>query len=510
MAPCRRKTTDGERPSARPNWAAVWLSSALLASTSTHALAQNIEDEDLLLRDIVAEDGVVTAENREDALRRAETVDFEGDETGTDGTRLITGAIPPVQTPGAVNQGRSTIDDQSNLVLDPEPFGPVGIRIGSFILRPSVTQRIAHDIEQDGRSRTERTYGRTVLRSELESDWSRHELRVYGEQVIDKTISGDGPEDPQTLANLDLRLDLSDSTTANLEFDYEFGRESQSDANAVADAFAQSDVHDFAASASLTRIFGSWRGTASIEGGRSTYGDAELNDGTIVTQSNRNENDYTVTLRAGIDIGSVHLPFVKGDYGQIIYDDTLDQNGFARSSKTYAIRAGTAFDFGEKLSGEIAVGYTQRDIDDPRLGPIQGPAIDGFVNWSPRRGTDVVLGLSTTLEDSTTADEFGSIYYTATTEVTHHLRENVTTNLSTLRLARLYGVAGRPDGLWRWRRLHLVDQPPIRLRGRRRLRKDRHPRRQRQRRVLRRPRRYAEAIKQSKPAFPLARWHHCL
>ncbi len=432
MAPCRRKNTDGERSSALPKWAAVCLTSTLFAAATTNTSAQNIEDEDLLLRGVVADEGVVTAEDRADALREAETVDSEEDEDDAGDTRLITGAIPPVQTPGAVNQRQSTIDDQSNLVFDPEPFGPVGIRIGSFILRPSVTQQIAHDIDQDGSSRTERTYSRTVLRSELESDWSRHQLRIYGEQVIDKTISGDGPEDPQTLANMDLRLDLSDSTTANLEVDYEFGRESQSDANAIADAFAQSDVHDFAASASLTRIFGSWRGTATIEGGRSTYGDAQLSDGTIVTQSDRNEKDYTVTLRAGVDIGSAHLPFVEGDYGQIIYDDRLDQNGFARSSRTYGIRAGTAFDFGEKLNGEIAVGYAQRDIDDARLGPVKGPTIDGFVNWSPRRGTNVVLGLSTTLEDSTTADESGSIYYAATTEVTHQLRENVTANLSTL------------------------------------------------------------------------------
>ena len=433
MAPRRRNNTDGERPSALPGWTAACLSSALFASTVGDAQAQNIEDEDLLLRGIVGGEGVVTAEDRAGALRQAETVDARGaDGEGLADTRITTGAVQPVQTAGELNGRQTTVDDQSNLVFDPEPFGLIGIRIGSFILRPSVTQQIAHDIEQDDSSRTERTYSRTVLRGELESDWSRHQLRIYGEQVIDKTISGDGPEDPQTLANMDLRLDLSDNTTANLEVDYEFGRESQSDANAVADAFAQSDVHDFAASASLTHVFGSWLGTATIEGGRSTFGDAQLSDGTIVTQSDRNENDYTVTLRGGINMGSANLPFVEGDYGQIIYDDTLDQNGFARSSRTYGIRAGTAFDFGEKLNGEIAVGYAQRDIDDPRLAPIKGLTIDGFTNWSPRRGTNVVLGLSTSLEDSTTADESGSIYYAATTEVTHQLRDNLSANLSTL------------------------------------------------------------------------------
>ena len=125
------RNTDGERSSALPRWAAAGLTSALLATAATNALAQNIEDEDLLLRGIVAGEDVATAEDRDDALRDAETVDAdEADREEITETRLVTGAVPAVQSPGAMNERQSTVDDHCNLVFDPKLFGPVGIRIG--------------------------------------------------------------------------------------------------------------------------------------------------------------------------------------------------------------------------------------------------------------------------------------------------------------------------------------------------------------------------------------------
>jgi hypothetical protein len=411
--------------------------SVWLAAGTSAALAQSANDEDLRLRGIVVEDDGLSGAQRRSDLRAADRLtdtDAQTDvgEIVVDDESLTTGAVQPVQTSETLNPRQTTIDNQANLIDDQNPFDPVGLRIGNFILRPSVTEQIAYEIDNDGSTHTERTYSRTVFNAELESDWSRHQLTINGEQVIDKTLSGDGAEDPSTSVDADLRLDLSSNTTSNLTFDYEFGRENQTDANALSNAFVQSDVHQFDASASLDHVVGSWRGIATLSGGRSTFGNAQLSDGTTVTQSDRDENDYTVTLRAGVDIGAAHLPFVEGDFGQIIYDDTLDSSGFARSSKTYGLRLGTAFDFGEKVNGEISAGYAQRDIDDSRLAPIKGFTVDGSATWSPRRGTDVVMNLTTTLEDSTTANESGSVYYAASAEITHQLRENVTTNMSAL------------------------------------------------------------------------------
>ncbi|MDA4847123.1 outer membrane beta-barrel protein [Hoeflea poritis] len=394
------------------------------------ARTQTISNEDLLLRGITDDDGLSSTERRR-LFRAAERIveDPEEDEA-VEEPPLIIEPIEPVQDGDTINPRTEPVATQVNRLDDPDPFAPVGIRVGTFVMRPSVTQQIAYEHETDGTATVSRTYSRTVLDTEIESDWSRHQLIIGAEQVIDKTISGAGSEDPQTTVNADLRLDISSTTTANLSFDYQFGRENQTDANAITDAIAQAEVHTFDASASLTHLFGTWRGTATIDGGRTTFGSAELSGGTFESLSDRDENNYTVTLRAGLETGSAHRPFIEGDFGQIIYDDTLDSSGFDRSSRTYGLRAGVATDFGEKLTGEIAVGYAQRDIDDSRLEPIKAFTVDGFATWSPRRGTDVLMGLSTALEDSTTADESGSVYYAATAEVTHRLRTTVEVSAS--------------------------------------------------------------------------------
>jgi len=434
MAPHWQQDTDGAQ--ARPLRAVACGILALAISGLSPAFAQTTDDT-LDLRGIGFDDDGLSGSQRR---RNGRSADSTSDGTASDAVNetppteptTTTGAVrpvQPVQSAGTVNPRQSTVDDQSNLIDDPDPFDQVGIRIGTFVLRSTVTEQIAHEIDRDGSERTERTYSRTTIEGELQSDWSRHQLTINGEQVIDKTITGDGAEDPSTSVDAALRLDLSSDTTANMTFDYTFGRESQTDANAISGAFSQSDVHEFNASASLDHLIGSWRGTATLSGGRSTYGDAQLGDGTIIRQSDRDEYDYTVTLRAGVDIGAAHLPFIEGDFGQILYDDPVDASGFARSSKTYGLRVGTEFDFGEKLNGEIAVGYAQRDIDDSRLAPNKGVTVDGFATWSPRRGIEVASGLTTTLEDSTTADVSGSIYYAATTEISYQMRENLTTTL---------------------------------------------------------------------------------
>lgn len=445
MAPYWQIETESEH--SRPLWKAACCLFALTVGGLTPALAQTTTDAPILRGTNVEDDGLTDAQRRRNQRSADSFADVETpDETLAGADDLTTGAtqpVQPVQSGGTLNPRQTTVDDQANFIDDPEPFDQVGKRIGTFVLRSTVTEQIAVEIDRDGSEKTERTYSRTTLNGELQSDWSRHQLTVTGEHVIDKTLSGDGAEDPSTSVNAALRLDLSSDTTANLTFDYVFGRESQTDANAISNAFAQSDIHEFNASASLDHLVGSWRGTATLSGGRSTFGDAELSGGGLVTQSDRNEYDYTATLRAGVDIGAAHLPFLEGDFGQIFYDDTLDSSGFARSSKSYGLRAGTEFNFGDKLNGEIAVGYARRDIDDTRLAPISGVTVDGFTTWSPRRGTEIVTSLSTTLEDSTTADLSGSIYYAATTEVSYQLRENLTTTLDAVLGWRDYsGSAG--------------------------------------------------------------------
>ncbi|MFC6444974.1 outer membrane beta-barrel protein [Shinella zoogloeoides] len=325
------------------------------------------------------------------------------------------------------------------------PYEPTGIRVGSFILRPSISQNLGHEKNSSGGVTTRRTYSQTGLRGSLVSDWSRHQLSVEAEGIYQRNISGTGETEPRLRLDTDLRLDLSDSTIANITAGYDFERESSSDPNAINGATAQSGVHTYSAGARVTRDFGLIRGTIGAEVERRTYGSATLADGSQLVLSDRNYTEGTLTGRVGYELSPALIPYLEASVGRSSYDDKYDSLGYERSATTLGGRAGVELDLGEKLRGDLGLGYERARFDDTRLVTLDALTLDGTVQWSPQRGTDLRLGLATELEPSTAAGQSGYVSYEATSELTHELRENLVARLSAAYTLRDFKNAGNPN-----------------------------------------------------------------
>ncbi|MBX5141172.1 outer membrane beta-barrel protein [Rhizobium lentis] len=300
-----------------------------------------------------------------------------------------------------------------------------GIPIGTFVLRPSVTQSINTETPKDGNTRQRRAFLETDAAATLTSDWGRHQLTVTSEGAWQRNISGEGEEQPSFKVNGDLRLDLPDDTVAHLTAGYNFYREDTDDPDAIADATQQSDVQEFTAGASVQRDFGILRGTTALALNRSIYSDATLANGTTVALSDRNQTTGTLRGRVGYELSPALIPFIEATIGRTIYDETRDSAGYERSSHSYGAKAGVEVDLGEKLKGEVGVGYERADFEDSRLASIDTATLDASLLWSPIRGTDVNLDLQTSIQPSTTAGESGYVSHALTTTVTHQLRDNL-------------------------------------------------------------------------------------
>jgi hypothetical protein len=327
-----------------------------------------------------------------------------------------------------LNAPESSVDGARSAFGD--PYEPTGIRLGSFVLRPSVSQGIGYEKTKVGSSSTSRTFSTTGFRGSLTSDWSRHQWTIDAEGVYQRNISGVGETEPELRINSDLRLDLSGDTVANLTAGYSFERESNSDPNAIDGASAQSGVHGFTGGARVTRDFGLIRGTIGADLQRETFSSATLANGTKLVMSDRNYTEGTLTGRIGYELSPALIPYLEASVGKSIYDDKRDQQGYARSSSTLGGRAGMEIDLGEKLRGDLGIGFTRATFEDSRLAAIEAVTIDGSVFWSPRRGTDLRLGLRSEIEPSTTANESGYVTYETNAELTHELRDNLVARLS--------------------------------------------------------------------------------
>ncbi|MBX5226737.1 outer membrane beta-barrel protein [Rhizobium sp. NLR9b] len=360
------------------------------------------------------------AGNPDDAQQRPVTPDAQpGDEiTGSildeDMRRLNTREARIDETPPVRRAGES-----ASMAETP------GIPIGTFVLRPSVTQSINTETTKDGNTRQRRAFLETDAAATLTSDWGRHQLTVTSEGAWQRNISGEGEEQPSFKVNSDLRLDLADDTVAHLTAGYNFYREDTDDPDAIADATQQSDVQEFTAGASVQRDFGILRGTTALALSRSIYSDATLANGTTVELNDRNQTTGTLRGRVGYELSPALIPFIEATIGRTLYDETRDSAGYERSGHSYGAKAGVEVDLGEKLKGEVGVGYERADFEDSRLASIDTATLDASLLWSPIRGTDVNLDLQTSIQPSTTAGESGYVSHALTTTVTHQLRDNL-------------------------------------------------------------------------------------
>lgn len=305
-----------------------------------------------------------------------------------------------------------------------------GIRLGSFILKPSITQSIKTQKTTGSNSQNKRNFLETSSEGTLTSDWSRHELNIRGEGRWQKNLSGNLSTDPGALLDANLRLDLSDDTKLNITGGYELGREDNSDPNAVTGATTQSNVQTLRGGISAERDLGRLRGLVGVDMARTTYSDAKFANGTTLDLSDRDNNAYTLRGRIGYEVSPALIPFVEASIGTTLYDQERDRGGYRRSSDSYALRGGIEADLGEKLRGELGIGYESVTYDDTRLTGINALSLEGSATWSPQRGTNLTTGLQTSVEDSTAPGESGAVLYRLSSELTHELRDNLVAKLS--------------------------------------------------------------------------------
>ncbi|TWC80104.1 hypothetical protein FB593_107144 [Rhizobium sp. SJZ105] len=330
----------------------------------------------------------------------------------------------------AENPYEPTVDGGENPQRATEPGQTPGIRLGTFLLRPSISQTINTEKQTNTGGPSRRNYLTTGIRGTLTSDWSRHALTVTGDGAWEKNFGSKNGEEPRARIEADLRLDLGEETTANLKAGYEFSREGTTDPNALTGAAVQGGEHRFTTGASIQRDFGKLRGLAALDLSRTVYTDAKGINGQPISLSDRDQNGANLRGRIGYELSPALIPFLELNAGTTKYDRRLDNTGYARSSNSYGAKIGAEVDLGEKTRGEAAIGYLRKQYDDDRIASIGALTLDGELNWSPQRGTNVNLGLRTTIEDFAGGPQGGWISYRLDAGLTHELRSNLVARLT--------------------------------------------------------------------------------
>ncbi|WP_315925370.1 outer membrane beta-barrel protein [Mesorhizobium sp. SP-1A] len=326
---------------------------------------------------------------------------------------------PRAERTGAIEAGNRKPDD--------DPFAPVGIKAGSFTLRPSIEQGVTATSNADssfgGRPAT---LSETTLRLDGISDWATNSAKISGYGTFRRTISGYDVKDARGRVDGELNLDLDHDWRAIAKLGYEAAPEGADSPVVIQGTVSQPLRQTIDGSLGVTKDVGKMRLGLTGEVSRDIYGDADLSSGGVLSQKARNSTLYTATLRAGYEISPALTPFVELEGGRRVFDQRIDDSGYERSSNRVGARAGLALDLGEKLNGEIAAGWLRESFDDDRLAALASPTVKADFKWSPERGTIIGLRGDTTLEDTTTPGESGSVLYSGQLTAERRIRADLT------------------------------------------------------------------------------------
>lgn len=315
-------------------------------------------------------------------------------------------------------------------IAENDPFAPVGIRAGSFVLYSTLNQSLGASTNlSDSAGGEGGIFSETDVAARLLSDWSEHQFELNALGAYRRNFAGDLESEPRIAVDGRLRLDIDRLTTATLRGAYEYRQESPIDFNAGESAADRPDLSTYSAGAELERQFGRLTAGLDTSVSRQTRSTPDLAGETRILDESY--TTYTAALRGGYEISPALKPFVEGSLGRRNFDDEVDLAGVERDSLIQSLRTGVAFDLGEKFLGEIAAGYAWNVPDAASLETTGSPTIDGRLAWSPQRGTDLVLTGQTRF-DPDTDDTGTSTVYEGALALRHRLthRTDLTATLS--------------------------------------------------------------------------------
>lgn len=302
------------------------------------------------------------------------------------------------------------VETGSRRVARDNPFVAQGFRVGSWLAFASLRQSIAYSSNLDGTADSD---GGMISQSDAEfsarSNWARHQAQINASGGFTRNFGASDSNIPAGSVSSDLRLDLVNGFTARSRLGYSYTTEAVTSTTLNSNVVERPGVHTLSGSTGLERSGN--RLSLSLRGSvdRTTYENAKLSGGGILSQKDRDNTFYQLIARSTYEVSGALSPFVEAKIGMRDFDLSKDRNNEDRNSSMYGGSIGVGIDLGEKLTGEISIGYNVEDFDDSNLKNLEGFTFNSSLAWSPVRETNVTLNGSTQFSGATTAGVSGSI-----------------------------------------------------------------------------------------------------
>jgi len=283
-----------------------------------------------------------------------------------------------------------------------EAYTAPGIRLGSFVLRPSLEVTETYDSNVFATNTDPRDDVVTNINPNvsLTSDWANHELRF--EADLDQSLYARHDDENATdwRTAVSGRLDVLRNTSLRGSLAYATLSEERGATDAVGNAAEPTVFTEAVASIGLRQTFNRLSGDISASYAELDFDDTPLIGGGVSDNDDRDRSLLEVAVEIGYELVADTVVFLRGTYNTRDYDQTPPTVALNRDSDGYQIVAGSRFELGSLARGEVFAGYQEQSFDDPVFAPASGIAYGASVDWFVTPLTTLRFSADSSIEDT--------------------------------------------------------------------------------------------------------------
>ncbi len=342
--------------------------------------------------------------------------------------RLMVLALALIGVSAGGAQGQEPLWPETVTTRDRPEFDPLGLHAGGYLVFPVVAIEELHDDNIFAVNTDQRSDLITRIKPHLdfESGWTRHALNFAVDADIGRYRDNDDEDYEDYLIGIDGRLDIQGNSYLQGEVEYtrkHVPRNSPNDNNGI-----EPTLYDVS---SVSALYRSRPGLLSFRLGTSLdrldYDDVAGLSGQI-KNDDQDRDELSVIAQLSYELSPQQTAFIRARYEKIDYDELFDDNGVRRSSEGYEVNLGSELLLNGVIFGEIFIGYTTRDYDDPVLENIDAPSGGGQLSWQPTGLTTVTLSISHLISESIIDTSSGIFTTDGDIMVDHELLRNLLLN----------------------------------------------------------------------------------
>ena len=348
-----------------------------------------------------------------DTRRQEDIAAFESPPAGYDPLLFQIEDLPPLK------------DRRTRRLFESEPYDPIGIRIGTFVLFPQAVIGGSWYSNVLSSPNPESDIALDVVPSaRFVSDWKQHALEFRAGSALSFFSDLDSENDRGYQLEARGRLDLTRRTNLQGFVSRDYSQESRS----AIDASSVGPRANFTldqAGATLNHRFN--RLSLQLRGTVRDYSYSDVANGnTVSSNADRNHRAYDATVRASWEFKPTLTAFVEVEGNTREYQVAAQSDGIGRDSKGERYRVGLSFgQRSEILRGEISLGYGRQRPDDARLQSIAGILLDASLAWRVTRLTTLAFTAQSDVSETTTAGSGGVFRHSVGVEARHAFRRHL-------------------------------------------------------------------------------------